>query len=166
MKIRELFKGDKKPRIGIYILLAAGIGLLLLGSLPEKNNNTEVPAEVTAAETDYVSELEEKLEQTLSSIEGAGRVSVTLVPRDKGSVDVGRDGSGETGKTVVLTGQGGSEPLIIAEVYPEIQGAVIVAQGAGDDRVRAILTEAASTALGIGAHRVKVYKGSATHFSE
>lgn len=159
MKIRELFKGDKKPRLGIYILLAAGIGLLLFGSLPRSGKTEEAPP-VTPIETDYVAELEGKLERTLSSIEGAGRVSVTLVPRDKGSVDVGRDGSGESGKTVVLTGQGGSQPLIIAEVYPEIQGAVIVAQGAGNDRVRAMLTEAASTALGIGAHRVKVYKSS------
>ena len=161
MKIRELFKGDKKPRGGIYILLAAGIALLVFGSLPGKNKGTESPSPVAAAEErDYVGELEEKLERTLSSIEGAGQVSVTLVPRDKGSVDVGRDGSGENGKTVVLNGQGGSQPLIIAEVYPEIQGAVIVAQGAGDDRIRAILTEAASTALGIGAHRVKVYKSN------
>ena len=159
MKISELFKGDKKLRPGIYILLSAGIGLLVFGSLPEK----KAPAAETsvyAAETDYVAELENKLESALSSIEGAGSVSVTLVPRNKGSLDVGRDGSGEGSKTVVLSGQGGSQPLVIAERYPEIEGAIVVAGGAGDDRVRAMLTEAVSAALGIGAHRVKVYKGT------
>ena len=160
MKISEWFKGDKKFRPGIYILLSAGIALLLLGSLPGKKQAAPAQSVPVAVETDYVAELEGKLEAALSSIEGAGSVSVTLVPRDRGSLDVGKDGAGENSKTVVLSGQGGGQPLIIAERYPEIQGAIIVARGAGDDRVRAMLTEAASAALGIGAHRVKVYKGT------
>ena len=102
--------------------------------------------------------MEERLEETLSTIEGAGQVSLTLVPRDRGSVDVGKDVSGESSKTVVLNGQGGSQALVIAEKYPEMRGAIVVAQGAGSDKVRAELTEAVSTALGIGTHRVKVYK--------
>lgn len=156
MKIPELFKGDKKSKIGIYILLTAGIILLALGSLPKK----EAPAEPEAApaETDYIERLEERLEAALSSIDGAGEVRVTLVPRDRGSVDVGRDGGGDGSKTVILSGQSGSRPLVLAELYPEIRGAVIVASGAGSDRVRADLTEAAATALGVGAHKVKVYK--------
>ncbi len=157
MKIPELLKGDKKLRPGIYILLAAGIALLVFGSLPEKKEPQPQPGAVETG-AGYVTELEEKLARTLSSIEGAGTVTVTLVPRDSGSVDVGRDGSGENSKTVVLNGQSGGQPLIIAELYPEITGAIIVAQGAGSDRVRAELTEAASTALGIGAHKVRVYK--------
>lgn len=132
----------------------------MLGSVPGKKTAPAQEPAVVAAETDYVAKLEEKLEAALSSIEGAGRVSVTLVPLNKGSLDVGRDGSGESSKTVVLSGQGGGQPLIIAERYPEIQGAIIVARGAGDDRVRAMLTEAASAALGLGAHRVKVYKSA------
>lgn len=156
MKIPELFKGDKKPKIGIYILLAAGIVLLALGSLPKKEKAVQQPPSVT--EPDYIAGLEDKLEAALSSIDGAGAVKVTLVPRDRGSVDVGRDGSGENSKTVVLTGQSGGQPLVLAELYPEVRGAVIVAEGAGNDRIRAALTEAAATALGIGTHKVKVYK--------
>ncbi len=157
MKISELFKGDKKPKTGIYILLAVGIGLLLLGSLPGKKDDPPQPA-ANAAEKDYVSDLEARLEETLSSIEGAGEVSVTLVPRDRGSLDVDKDSSGDGSKTVIVSGQGGSQALVLAEKYPAVQGAIVVARGAGSDRVRADLAEAVSTALGIGAHRVKVYK--------
>ncbi len=157
MRISELFKGDKKPKTGIYILLAVGIGLLLLGSLPGKDDPKPQPV-AGSGEEDYLSGLETRLEETLSSIEGAGLVSVTLVPRDRGSLDVGKDSSGDGSKTVIVSGQGGGQALVLAEKYPAVQGAIVVAQGAGSDRVRADLAEAVSTALGIGAHRVKVYK--------
>lgn len=157
MKVRELFKGDKKPGPGIYILLAAGIALLLLSSFSGGEEAPDRPA-ADAEEPNYISALENRLEETLSAIEGAGEVRLTLVPRDRGSVDVGKDGSGESSRTVMVSGQSGSQALIVAEKYPAVQGAIVVARGAGSDRVRADLAEAVSTALGIGVHRVKVYK--------
>ncbi len=158
MKIMEMLKGDKKPGIGIYILLLAGAALLAFGSVPKKGNSEAPPAETVPAVQNYVAELQNGLEDILSSIEGAGKVRVLLVARDSGSVEVGKDGSGENSKTVVLNKQGGSEALVLAENFPTVKGAVIVADGAGSDRVRADLAQAASAALGIGIHRVKVYK--------
>ncbi len=158
MKIKELLKSDKKHNPGIYILLLVGVLMLIFGSIPQKKQ-TESPEPSQAFNTDrYIESLEKKLEDTLSSIEGAGEVRVTLVARDRGSVDLGRDSSGEDKKTVVLSRQSGSEALVVAEKFPTVEGAVIVAQGAGSDKTKAALAEAVATALGIGMHKVKVYK--------
>ncbi len=159
MKIKELLNGDKKHSLGIYILLLAGVLLLILGSIPQKKQQTVSSEPSQAFSTDrYIENLEKKLEDTLSSIEGAGEVKVTLVARDRGSVDLGRDSSGDDKRTVVLSRQGGSEALVVAEKFPTVEGAVIVARGAGSDKTKAALAEAAATALGIGMHKVKVYK--------
>lgn len=158
MKIKELLNSDKKHSLGIYILLLAGVLLLIFGSVPQKKQTVSAEPLQSFSTDRYIENLEKKLEDTLSSIEGAGEVKVTLVARDRGSVDLGRDSSGDDKKTVVLSRQGGSEALIVAEKFPTVEGAVIVARGAGSDKTRAALAEAASTALGIGMHKVKVYK--------
>lgn len=157
MKIKELMKGDKKGRIGIYILLLLGVALLAFGSAPREKEAERTEEEETSA-VDYMSAMEERLENILSSIDGAGRVEVMLVAGDSGSISVEKDGSGENSKTVVLNKQNGSEALVLAENAPEPKGVLIVAEGGGSDRVRAELSEAAATALGVGMHRVKVYK--------
>ncbi len=158
MKILEMLKRDKKGSIGIYILLIAGVTMLAFGSWPKaKEEPISAPEPV---KEDYTAALEEKLEETLSLIEGAGKVRVMLVAANSGSVEVGKDGSGESSKTVVLNKQGESEALVLARNFPSIGGAIIVAQGGGNDKVRADLSQAAATALGIGLHRVKVYKSA------
>lgn len=160
MKIKELLSGDKKHGFGIYILLLLGVALLAFGSAPfaEKSAPAEENEEKPAADVSYIDALEKRLAEVLSSVDGAGEVRVLLVPENSGSIDVQRDGSGETSKTVVLSGQNGSEALVLAERAPAVRGAIVVARGAGNDRVRAELAEAAATALGVGAHRVKVCK--------
>ena len=159
MKIKELLNSDKKRSLGIYILLLLGVALLAFGSLPRPEKSVPAAATETRADAaDYMTELEQRLSRTLSTIDGAGRVEVLLVAENGGSIDVQQDGSGDSSKTVVLNGQGGSEALVLAENAPTVRGALVVAEGAGNDRVRAELSEAAATALGIGAHRVKVYK--------
>ncbi len=159
MKIKQLLKGDKKGSFGIYILLLLGVALLVFGAAPKKEKAAPLPQEeVQQQYSAYVSELEGRLAAALSAIDGAGRVQVMLVAENGGSVSVGKDGSGENSKTVVLNKQSGSEALVLAENTPGLRGALIVAEGAGNDRIRAELTEAAATALGVGVHRVKVYK--------
>ncbi len=156
LKLKELPEGDKKRSFGIYIILLLGVALLAFGSLPDKK--PEAAPEPSQKNSGYTEQLEARLEAALSEIDGAGRVEVMLVAENGGSIAVQQDGSGESSKTVVLSGPSGSEALVLAENAPSVRGALIIAEGGGSDRVRAELAEAASTALGIGAHRVKVYK--------
>jgi stage III sporulation protein AG len=62
-----------------------------------------------------------------------------------------------TNTYVMLRQSDGSErPLILAEILPQVQGVIIVAEGAGDINVQDALIRAAHTVLGIGVHRVSV----------
>lgn len=81
------------------------------------------------------STLEERLARTLSGMEGAGRVEVTIRTRETGSAL----GMGETERVPC--------------------GAVIVAQGAGDPLVEMELRQAVCALLGLPAASVSIVKG-------
>lgn len=130
--------------------------------------------------SDYVSELEGDLSSILSKIQDAGRVSVMItlksgseiIPAKDESISDKvtneKDTSGGTriinekttdDKVVFTAAQGGnSKPLIIKEINPEIQGVIVVAEGAKDSRVKLKISQAVQTVLDIPAYRVTVYE--------
>ena len=133
------------------------IGVILMVSVSGSGaKKKEVHTEIdTAGE-------EARLEAILSEIDGAGNVSVmvtyyggteqSLAYETKS--DNNKDSRSED-KTAVMSG---SSPMIVQELYPKVKGVIVVAQGAGDISVKRELTEAVTTAMGVGASRVKVYK--------
>ena len=58
-------------------------------------------------------------------------------------------------REMVLLNSDGA-PVLISHENGEIQGVLIVSEGAADDRVRKSLTDAASSCLGIGKHYIEV----------
>jgi stage III sporulation protein AG len=130
--------------------------------------------------SDYVSKLEGDLSSILSKIQDAGRVSVMItlksgseiIPAKDESISDKvtneKDTSGGTriinekttdDKVVFTAAQGGnSKPLIIKEINPEIQGVIVVAEGAKDSRVKLKISQAVQTVLDIPAYRVTVYE--------
>jgi len=130
--------------------------------------------------SDYVSRLEKDLSSILSKIQDAGRVSVMItlksgceiIPAKDESISDRvtneKDTSGGTriinekttdDKIVFTAAQGGnSKPLIIKEINPEIQGVIVVAEGAKDSRVKLKISQAVQTVLDIPAYRVTVYE--------
>jgi len=124
--------------------------------------------------------LEERLEAILGKIEGVGDVSVTLVlktgPEFEYATNVSsnerkieeNDTSGGERITTETTSDdqlvlvqaasmGGQEPVIIKEMKPEVEGVLVVAEGAVDPLVKAKLSRAVQTVLGIPAHTVSVW---------
>lgn len=129
----------------------------------------------------YEDALARRLEAILSHVAGAGsvRVQVTLAsgPSQQVQVDASRttstiqekDTSGgtrvtnnseESSKTVLLPqGSGAEAPVVLRQQRPEVAGVLVVAEGAGDAGVRAELTRATSTALGISLNHIQVEEG-------
>ncbi len=125
--------------------------------------------------------LSRRLAGILSGVQGAGtvRVEVTLGPgprvryheetRATESDTQEADAEGGTREITewtedrslsVVRSSGGDELPVIVEVEPgEIRGVLVVAEGAGDPRVRAELSGAVATLLDVGVHRVKVLTG-------
>ncbi len=162
----------EKLRGAKYVLLVLLVGLVLLllptggGKEPEK----ETP-ETGLPEVSPETELEAKLSDILSLVDGAGQVRVLLTPVDDGERVLARDTEtasesrdGETrletsdSNLVVQRSGGGSEPVEVTYRYPVYRGAVIAAQGAGDARVRLELLEAVKAATGLSGDAIKIVK--------
>ena len=148
-----------------YVLLvrAAGVFLLLLpGGGGEKE---PAPA---AEETAYfdLEEFEEKLEHTLSQIEGAGQVSVVLTleggSRQVLAQDRDSDGAGGGTSTTVTVGRGSGSQEVVAlqTLAPSFRGALVVCPGGGEAQVRLRLVEAVSALTGLGSDRISVCQGN------
>ena len=73
-----------------------------------------------------------------------------------------QDGSSvqrETQTVVVSAGSGTQETVLVQQVYPRFQGALVVATGGGDPEVRLKLTEAVAALTGLGADKISICKG-------
>jgi len=130
---------------------------------------------------DLAEYMERKLEETLSLIEGAGKVSVAVFlesgatyvygydERESSERTEERDAQGgtrvvtqtDTDRSVVTFDQGSQrQPVVVKVVLPPIRGVVVVAPGARDSRVKALLSQAVQTLYGVPAHKVIVLAGS------
>lgn len=156
MKIIDKLKGSKGIQ---YIFLGVlSVAVILIFSL------TFFKTDKSSTETDtvnvYVSDLEQRLSQTLSRVNGAGSVSVvvtvesgmkTVLATEKTSVT-------ENGKTTVTEKPilVNGKPVILAEEYPEITGVLIVAQGAGSISVMKSLQQATVSLLNIELSQIEI----------
>lgn len=129
MKIDKLF-GDKKSNKLIYILLAMGIMLLVLGS-----SFKEEPKQEPLPLTDSRSAQAERI---LSEIKGVGEVRVMLSEPEEKKESVFSESKDEDPRT--------------------LGGVLIVADGAADSRVREKIIRAATAALGVDPHKIQVFE--------
>lgn len=152
-----------------YIFLVICVGILLL-VLPDGTKETEVQqsAKIGIEEDFSVEALEQKLEETLGEIDGAGKVSVMLTVQSGTKRVLAQDGrmeqsEGETQRetetVVVSSGSGKQETVLIQQIYPQFQGALVVSSGGADPAVRLRLTEAISALTGLGADKISICKG-------
>ena len=150
----------------VLIVIAAGI-ILLLWPTGERKQNTGTDSTADVRETFDLDALEEKLSRTLSKVEGAGEVTVTLTVKSgmeqvlasDRSTSVGERGSSVEEETVLVNSGGGQEPVLLTRKYPTFQGALVVCEGGDDAKVRLLLTQAVSALTGLGTDRITVCKG-------
>lgn len=153
----------------VLIAIAAGLVLLLWPSGGSKEEPSSVGGPAAAGETFDLAELEEKLAKTLSQIEGAGKVTVTLtlksgmeqVLASDRSTSVSERGSSVEEETVLInSGSGqGQSVVLLTQRWPTFQGALVVCEGGDDAAIRLLMTQAVSSLTGIGSDRITVCKG-------
>lgn len=151
-----------------YLLLLIGVGVVLL-LIPTSSSKGTSSAVVSNAEEDFsVEALEEQLEEILARIDGAGQVNVMLTVESGMRRIFAQDArlEQETGSlqkesetVIVSSGSGKQETVLVQQVYPQFQGALIVAEGGEDPTVRLHLTEAVAALTGLGADKISVCKG-------
>lgn len=95
------------------------------------------------------------------------KVVLKDVPYKKSTVKE-QDGSGTTKESTEMTGeegtvlekqQDGSEnPYITKEIQPEIEGVIVIAQGAEEKRIQAEINDAVVALFSVPSHKIKVMK--------
>ena len=152
----------KKSRpFGIIILGLAGILLLGLSAIfPPVETAGENSAYNSSADLEWVTLQEQKLESLLGQLEGAGktRVMITLESGEEAvyATDSRTDAAGSQEEHVLLGG--GSEGLLETTWMPQVQGVVVLCQGAESPAVERKVTEIVSVLLGVASNRISVAK--------
>ena len=127
----------------------------------------------------YAARQEEQLESVLSKVDGVGKVDVMLTiasseeKKTLNKENVSQDSTKESDSTggrrnqnssssqtdPVLIGQGdGQTPYVVQIQSPQIEGVVVVAQGAGSGVVDAEIIAAVEALFPIETHKIKVMK--------
>ena len=182
-KLLHAIKNVKREQWLIGIILGA---LLLVVATPvkteKKNEKTVTVSDTTlTVPVDNVSKSYEKqLEEILMLVQGVGsvRVAVTietsgrkLVEKDvptssekntqkdgDGSESISEHTNSEENTIYEETASGEQIPYVISEVYPEIRGVVVVAQGGDDPVIVKQIQEAVMALFHMEAHKIKVLK--------
>ena len=122
---------------------------------------------------DSIAELESRLEETLSLIDGAGQVRVMITMKDTGEKVVEKDitcrtdaASGgsqntEQSQSSVYTRDGNTEtPYISNEMTPQVEGVLVVAQGGGNSMVKQNILQSVMALFPLEAHKITIVKMS------
>lgn len=190
MKMQDFMqkiKEKKLKRSDWLILVLAGI-LILIIALPTdtkgKKQAEEVKENISKENNTMEAskdEIEQKLEDILEKIDGAGEVKVMITYQDSGTQVVEKDKntsansveeSDSTGgvrstkeqqlqeSTVYEEADAGNTPFVSKELLPKVEGILIVASGGDNQKVKQNISEAVLALFQVEAHRIKIVKMS------
>lgn len=140
------------------------------GSLSSQSQGDNMDGQSMDGE-EVVSDMERRLSELLSQVEGAGQVKVMIyadtsseqVPAYNNEQDTRNDEttdgkSSQISENRELALSGDDTPVILKVMVPQIKGVVVVAEGANDMLIKEQLNNAVCTLLGIPEHRVQILK--------
>ncbi|WZL71446.1 stage III sporulation protein AG [Clostridiaceae bacterium 35-E11] len=145
--------------------------------IAETDLQRDVVSKNTNSKMEYIDSSEKQLKNILGQIKGVGEVEVMvtyetsteIVPASNltksNQLTQEQDAQGGTRTTtqedssqnVVMTTDN-SQLVVIKEIKPQVRGVVVVAEGAGDIKVKKELIEAVRTIFQVPAHKVMVYE--------
>lgn len=154
-----------------YFLLVILVGVLLLTSGMQPTSNTQEQAAEQADHEFDLQAFQQSVADSLSQIDGAGRVTVLLsletgeesvyaadVSKSSQTTDNNSNESYESTTSILSDGSYGEAPILIKSKYPTFRGAVILCEGADDDAVRLQIVHAVSALCGISSDCISVSK--------
>ena len=152
----------------------------------QKDSQNDTPKQLASSDTTSVevssnttSELETKLEEILSKIQGVGEVKVfinysessEIIPMYNESTQTSNteetDTSGGTRtieetdsqKEIIYEESDGEKTVITQKVIePQIEGAIITANGAGNAEVKTSIIQAVEAVTGLATHKIQVFE--------
>ena len=155
-----------------YFLLVILVGVLLLltSGMQPASNAQEQEAERSDNGFDLQA-FQQSVADSLSQIDGAGRVTILLsletgeesvyaadVSKSSQTTDNDSNESYESTTSILSDGSYGEAPILIKSKYPTFRGAVVLCEGADDDAVRLQIVHAVSALCGISSDCISVSK--------
>ena len=163
-RLSPLWQGDKKTKLIVFAGLL-GMALILFSSFFEKEPAAKAPGGEWNSEQ-YQAMLEQRLLETVSSVEGVGKAKV-MITLESG-VEYVYDGTDtkrvqekdQTEQSYILvdSGSGKREALLKTEKQPKVKGVVVVCEGAGNIVVEQRVLNVVTTSLDIPSNKVCVTK--------
>ena len=185
-KKKEDCKDNKRQieNIVVFIIILI-ITVLIINNMwssdnkeDEKENETDTKV-LAQAESTNQDNLEQKLENILSTINGVGDVNVLIKYSESSTVIAMYNETSSESNTEENTGDGGSKniteteskkeivytdedgknvPITEKVVMPVVEGAIITAQGAGNANVKASIVSAVEAVTGLAVHKIQVFE--------
>jgi stage III sporulation protein AG len=182
--VARYMKLDTKKKIqyaAVLLIVIVILAIYFSSFAAKKETDNSEASSAAAAQASYTTTQDSialQLKQTLSTIEGAGKVEVMITYESTGeivpamsidkqmstTVDEGESGKSTTSsentqsEVVTINGSDGIEALVLKENSPPITGVIVVAEGADNIEVRLNLLSAVQTLLNISPDQVNVYK--------
>lgn len=195
-KIQQFTGGKKLRKDQCLILVLIGM-LLCVISLPTDKEKTKSnlwdisngrieneqafdTEEAKEEKSGYAAWWEEKLEESLRCVEGAGQVRVLIMLAGSEEQVLARDGKEEVSDTQETDAAGGMRhvsetkldrsvvrtvdewgqevPLVVRTIAPKVEGVVVIAQGAGSEQVREDIIEAIQVLFDVDMNRIAIIK--------
>jgi len=159
-KITEALKKYKYA----LLVLAVGIALMLVPS-PQKEQPGK--SEIPVTEVPIQKSVEDRLEEILSQIDGAGKVEVMLtvgagaetVYQTEESTSVSDTSNSVQKSVVTVTDADRNQTGLICQIKPpEYLGAIVVCQGAENPQTRLAIVNAVAGVTGLRTDRISVLK--------
>ncbi len=133
----------------------------------------------TGTDEYYAAAMEQRLTEALADMAGVGKVRVMITLKSSRGLVVEKEEQMEQSSVKETDSQGGSrisdqasreetvvrstdgsnsEPYVVKSYVPEIEGVLVVAEGAGSGTINRTVTEVVQALFGVEAHKVKVVK--------
>ncbi len=166
-RITVLLKNDRKKLI-ILIVALLGIILIVISSFEDKtvSDVEETQPQSDFSESDYTAALEKRLEETVSSLYGAGRSRVmvtlecdyeTVYARD-GSYSKDEASSDEKSEYIIIDSEQQEDGLVLKTVTPRVRGVAVLCEGGNDPYVCEQVSQMLSALLDLGSNSISVSK--------
>ncbi len=163
-KFKDMFSVIKNKKNFLIVSLGfVGIFLIFISEIvPEKEK------EIIKTPSDFPSgfelELENRLEEAVSQISGAGKTDITITLESSKEYFYAKNSSENNGDSetekesefVILEGSEGEEPIVLKTDEAKIRGVLVVCEGGNDPFVCEKILEAICALLDIPSNKVSV----------
>lgn len=189
---RKAFWKKRLTKENMAVMALLGLLLMVIALPVKKEKQTDTqriisdagetaePQRQETQEEEYARQLEERLEELLSAMEGVGKVKVMVTLRSSREQVVEKDvpsgmdtmkesdstgGVRETASSqqqestvYTTTSAGEKQPYVVMTLEPAVEGVTVVAQGGGEGIVQKNITEVIQALFDIEAHKIRVVK--------